>query len=98
MRKTTHRAPGAPMPLRPEDQVLPVIEAYEGLLGGRAVATVSLTVDRQTWIAGIEEVGGNVHVGSFPSIDEAKSAVTERLGVSSKPILWIRRELPGKPD
>ncbi len=96
MRKPTQPPRPAPMPLRPEDQGLPVIEVYEGVLGRRTVGTVSLTIDRQTWIAGVHEEGGEVYVGSFPSSDEAKSAVSQRVGDQSKPLSWVRRDLPVK--
>ncbi len=80
-------------PLSPEDQGHPVVEVYEGLMDGCKIATVSLTVDRQTWIAGINESESTEHIGSFTSLDEAKYAVTERLRPASEPIQWIRRKI-----
>ncbi len=80
-------------PLSPEEQGHPVVEVYEGFLDGSKVATVSLTVDRQTWIAGIDESESTDHIGSFTSLDEAKYAVTERLRPASEPVQWVRRKI-----
>ncbi|MGA7414793.1 MAG: hypothetical protein WBW33_30265, partial [Bryobacteraceae bacterium] len=71
------------------------VKVYEGLVDGGKVATVSLTVDRQTWIAGMSDSQSDAHIGSFASLDEAKSAVSERLPRGSKPIQWVRRGIDG---
>jgi len=84
-------------PLRPEEQGYPVLEAYEGFRNGCRVATVSLTLDRQTWIAGVEDQDEEAHIGSFPSLDEAQSAVGRRLSAESAAVTWIRRAIPGGP-
>ncbi len=84
------KPPLAATPLFPEEQGHPVVEVHEALVDGRTIATVSLTVDRQTWIAGMTESQSNAHIGNFASLDEAKYAVNERLESNSKAIQWVR--------
>lgn len=81
------------IPSRPEEQGYPVVEVYEALVDGRKIGTVSLTVDRQTWIAGMDESPSDAHIGSYPSLDEAKSAVSERSAVPFDTIHWVRRNI-----
>jgi len=81
--------------LRPEEQGHPLIELHEGFVGGRKIATVSLK-DRQTWIAGMNESQSNTHVGSFPSLDEAKYAVSGRLPPPMKPPMGARQSSGGE--
>lgn len=89
--KTAKKSEPPASPLSPEDQGHPVVEVYEGIVDGRPVATVSLTLDAQTWIAGMIESDSNSHIGSFSSLDEAKNAVTERLTPTEGPISWVRK-------
>ena len=50
-------------------------------------------MDRLTWIAGMDESQSNAHIGSYPSFDEAKSAVTERFPARLGAIQWVRRKI-----
>jgi hypothetical protein len=81
------------IPSRPEEQGYPVVEVYEAMVDGLKIGTVSLTVDRLTWIAGMDESQSNAHIGSYPSFDEAKSAVTERFPARLGAIQWVRRKI-----
>lgn len=95
-RASTEKKPGAvPTPLSPEEGGHPVVEVYEGLVDGRKIATVSLTADRQTWIAGWSESQSDAYIGSFASLDEAKYAVCGRLPPYSKPVHWVGRKVNG---
>jgi hypothetical protein len=70
---------------------------YYALAGGRRVATVSLTIDGQTWIAGLDESLSDAHVGSFATLDEAKSVVGGRLHLDPPVLTWVRLPKPITP-
>lgn len=60
----------------------------EALRGGTKIGEVALTHDRMTWIAGIVENDAIVHIGSFATLEEAKTSLERRWPDGKSAVAW----------
>jgi hypothetical protein len=63
-------------------------KVFEALSGSKKIGEVALSRDGMTWVAGILENNAIVHIGSFATLEEAKTSLEERLPAGKKAVAW----------